>query len=108
VRLDDIGEAMSAIQFGLFDGPRNVAPSQPKQPGPKSVAGQVLVLMLGDGAWRTLWEIQSKTGGSQTAISARLRDFRKLGYTVEARVRVGSEVDGFAPRAGVFEYRVRQ
>jgi hypothetical protein len=109
VWFDDIGEAMSALQFGLFDAPKNVAPPRPKQPGPKSVAGKVLTLMLGDGAWRTLWEIQARTGGSQTAISARLRDFRKLGYKVDARQRVVyQDSDAAFSPPGVFEYRVRQ
>ena len=58
-------------------------------------------LML-DGKWRKLRAIQDVAGGSEAAISARLRDLRKPkfgSYTVERR-RAGD------PTAGSWEYRV--
>lgn len=59
---------------------------------------RVRALML-DGRWRTLGEIVAKTGGSEASVSARLRDLRKAGLTVDKR-RLGN------PKAGLFEYRV--
>ena len=61
--------------------------------------GRVFELMR-DAHWRTLDEIQAFAGGSEAAVSARLRDLRKPkfgGYQVERRRR-GS--------GGTFEYRV--
>ena len=61
---------------------------------------RVKSLML-DGKWRTLGEIQLAAGGSEAAVSARLRDLRKGrfgGYDVE-RMRI----DG-----GLYAYRVRK
>jgi hypothetical protein len=49
---------------------------------------RVLALMR-DGTPRTLWQIQERCGGSEAAISARLRDLRKArfgGYRVN-RIR---------------------
>lgn len=40
---------------------------------------RVYLLMI-DGQWRTLAEIQSHVGGSEAGISARLRDLRKSEY----------------------------
>lgn len=63
---------------------------------------RVKLLML-DGKWRTLAEIEEATGdGSSASISARLRDLRKEkfgGFEVERRPR-GSE------KRGLYEYRV--
>lgn len=42
--------------------------------------------LMGDGRWRTLYDIRRAIGGSEAGISARLRDLRKErfgGYTVE-------------------------
>lgn len=65
---------------------------------------RVMATML-DGEFRTLGEIQH-TGAARTghvdpeaSISARLRDFRKIGCTVERRRRGD-------PKVGLFEYRV--
>lgn len=58
--------------------------------------------LMRDGEWRTLWEIQGFIGGSEAAISARLRDFRKEkfgGYEVMSRRRG-------AARDGLHEYRL--
>lgn len=41
--------------------------------------------LMSDGRERTLPEIGQHIQGAQTAISARLRDLRRLGYVVEAR-----------------------
>lgn len=54
--------------------------------------------LMEDGRWRTLDEIGRVVTGTQTALSARLRDLRKLGLQVEARrVRPGS---------GLYQYQV--
>lgn len=55
-------------------------------------------LML-DAIWRTLSEIEEITCDPQASISARLRDLRRVGYTVERRRRG-------EPKNGLFEYRV--
>ena len=55
-----------------------------------------------DGAWYTLDEIKAVCGGTDSSISARLRDFRKEkfgSYTMESRRKTG------AP-PGTWEYRV--
>jgi hypothetical protein len=58
-----------------------------------------------DGAWNTLQEIQGvifflyEKRDPEASISARLRDLRKAGLTVERRRRGD-------PRAGIHEYRV--
>lgn len=60
---------------------------------------RVRELML-DGEWRTLSQIQAVVGGSESAVSARLRDLRKVrfgGYLVPRR-----RVEG-----GLFEYCVK-
>ena len=51
---------------------------------------------MGDQHWRTLHEIASWVGGSETGISARLRDLRKDGYTVNRRRVTGAN--------GLWEY----
>jgi hypothetical protein len=55
--------------------------------------------LMSDGEWRTLGEISAKAQGSEASVSARLREIRKNGRTVERR-RKGD------PRSGLFEYRV--
>jgi len=63
--------------------------------------GRVYRLMK-DGRWRTLRQIQDAAGGSESAVSARLRDFRKEkfgGFEVESRRK--GKADG-----GLWEYRV--
>lgn len=52
--------------------------------------------LMSDGHWRTLSEISLHVPGSEAGISARLRDCRKIGWTVERRRRT----------QGTFEYRV--
>lgn len=54
--------------------------------------------LMEDGAWRTLGTISAKTGAPEASASARLRDFRRLGMTVE-RIRI----DG---RSGLWAYRL--
>jgi biotin operon repressor len=56
---------------------------------------RVKSLML-DGKWRTLRQIATACNGSEPSVSARLRDLRREGYTVE-RERVAG---------GLFAYRV--
>jgi hypothetical protein len=54
---------------------------------------------MADGRWRTLGEIQAACGGSEAAVSARLRDLRKVrhqSHIVERRRVAG----------GLWEYRV--
>lgn len=65
----------------------------------KSQLQRVFALMK-DGNWRTLYEIQARCGGSESAISARLRDFRKErfgNHDVDSRRR---NMDG------LWEYRL--
>lgn len=47
-------------------------------------AGDVWRLMA-DGEWRMLSEISMATGHPEASVSARLRDFRAAGYTVERK-----------------------
>lgn len=54
---------------------------------------------MSDSNWRTLEEISEITGDQMQSISARLRDFRKTGHTVERRRRG-------KPDRGLFEYRI--
>ena len=60
--------------------------------------GRVYRLMT-DGKWRTLSEIANHTGGSEAAVSARLRDFRKekYGSMLVERVHVSE---------GLYRYRL--
>lgn len=51
---------------------------------------------MADGQWRSLAEISAATGAPEASASARLRDFRRAGETVERRRR----------SAGTWEYRV--
>jgi len=82
-----------------FDGP-NYDPALDQDRLTKQM-GRVYDLMF-DRKWRTLSEIEYKTGDPQASISARLRDLRKPrfgGYTVDRRRR------GTKTR-GLFEYRL--
>ena len=57
--------------------------------------------LMSDGQWRTLREIAFRAGGTEAAVSARLRDLRKPrfgGYVVDRR-----RVEGVS---GLWEYRV--
>lgn len=67
----------------------------------KRLSGQLFSvrILMGDGKWRTLREIQAIVGGSEAGVSARLRDLRKPrfgAYTIERR-----RVDG-----GLYAYRM--
>ena len=65
-----------------------------------SLQGRVAAVMS-DGEWRTLAEIQAISGGSETGVSARIRDMRKEKcgrQKIESRRR-GDETDG------LWEYR---
>lgn len=56
--------------------------------------------VMSDGHWHTLYELAIKANGSQTSVSARVRDLRKDkfgGMTVERR-----RID-----RGLFEYRLK-
>ena len=55
--------------------------------------------VMKDCRWRTLREIEVATEDPQASISARLRDFRKMGLTLERRRRSD-------PTRGIFEYRL--
>lgn len=58
--------------------------------------------LMADGNWRTLTEIQAMVGGSEAAISARLRDLRKPqfgGHRVDRQPR-GDR------KQGLWEYRL--
>lgn len=54
--------------------------------------------VMKDGGWRTLRAIGDLTDQPEASISARLRDFRKFGLTVDRK-----RVEG---RNGLWEYRV--
>jgi hypothetical protein len=56
--------------------------------------------LMCDGEWRTLRQIQNVVGGSEAAVSARLRDLRKPKYG-------GHEVLRQNVGAGLFRYRLR-
>ena len=79
------------IQPSLLDwtppqilGPRDGETFDAKRDGKRlnAQAAHVFRLMQ-DGRWRTLAEIAEATGHPEASVSARLRDFRKVGYTVE-------------------------
>jgi DNA-binding transcriptional ArsR family regulator len=60
--------------------------------------------LMSDGRWRTLDEIQMVVGGSQPAISARLRDLRKARYgslQVDRKHR-----PSVSKMRGLYEYRL--
>ena len=80
----------------FFDGP-DVEPADAERL--HTLLGRVLEVMR-DGRWRTLAEIKAVAGGSETSVSARLRDLRKPkwgGFRVERR-RTATH--------GLWEYRV--
>lgn len=56
--------------------------------------------LMGDGEWRTLRQIQNIVGGSEAAVSARLRDLRKPKYGANEVLRENVGV-------GLFRYRLR-
>lgn len=62
----------------------------PKQDERRLGLQQLAVMnLMADGAWRTLTEIAIATQHKEASVSARLRDLRKLGWTVEMRARNG-------------------
>lgn len=65
------------------------------------LTGQLLAVfeLMKDGKFRTLSEIQETVEGSQTAISARLRDLRKEKYGAH-------QVDSEYVSRGLYRYRV--
>jgi hypothetical protein len=85
---------MSAAQAEFrFAGP-DLTPQDTVRLGHQLVA--VLELMS-DGHWRTLRRISEETGAPEASVSARLRDARKVGWTVERRRA--------APGSGTWLYR---
>ena len=94
------------VQPSLLDlAPRFAGPADAVDPvlddaRLRTLQARVIELMS-DGAYRTLGEIKAITGGSETGISARLRDARRPafgGYHVERRRRGDAA-------AGLWEYR---
>ena len=69
----------------------------------RTLRDRIRDLML-DGRWRTFSEIQLYCGGSETGISAKLRDLRKTAYGAYAvnRRRRGN------PNYGLWEYQVKE
>lgn len=61
---------------------------------------QRVFTIMQDGKWRTLAELSAEAGGTEAAVSARLRDLRKpiYGRHVIDRRRVGT--------SGLFQYRL--
>ena len=103
---DDVIGTKPPLAFGLFanltlqegepEG-RTYEPTQDK--GRLSAQHTRVVHAMQDGQWRTLAEIEAKTGAPQASISARLRDLRKPqfgAHKVERRRRT----------QGQYEYRV--
>ncbi len=97
---DDVIGTKPPLAFGLFapepEG-RTYEPTQDK--GRLSAQHTRVVHAMQDGAWRTLAEIEAKTGDPQASISARLRDLRKPQFgqhTVARRRRT----------QGQYEYRL--
>lgn len=95
--------ALAPVQRDLFTAP---PPSfdgktfEPEQDGARLNAQMRRVgALMADGQWRTLAEIEARTGDPQASVSARLRDLRKAKFgqhTVDRRRR----------SPGTFEYRV--
>lgn len=79
-----------------FDG----ATYEPKRDYAR-LSGQLLKVknLMSDGQWRTLAQIRDHTGGSEAAISARLRDLRKEKYG-------NHTVDRESLGDGLFRYRL--
>lgn len=72
----------------------------------KRLTGQLKAVYdtMWSGRWRTLGEISYNAGGSEAAISARLRDLRKEkfgGHTVNKRHRGD-------PKRGLWEYQLER
>lgn len=68
-----------------------------------SLLHKVLWSLLRNGSWWTLAQLRARCGGSETGISARIRDLRKTefgGFTINRRRRPGAE------RSGLWEYRL--
>jgi len=55
--------------------------------------------LMSDGKWRTLAEIREYAGGTETAVSARLRDLRNKCGLIVASEKMAS---------GLFRYRVKE
>lgn len=55
--------------------------------------------VMRDGCWRSLRELSDASGAPEASASARLRDLRRMGWTVERR-RVGNL------SSGLFRYRL--
>lgn len=80
-----------SVEWAL--GPRY----EPTKEGTPMVAGtsirERVFNLMSDGRWRSLEDIQAKTGGTLPSVSARLRDLRKDefgGHTVERRRKTDS------------------
>ena len=61
---------------------------------------QRIFLLMADGHWRTLREIEDATGDPASSISAQLRHLRKARFG-------GNQVDKRRREAGLWEYRVK-
>lgn len=55
--------------------------------------------VMSDGAWHTLAELTARCGGTEAAISARVRDFRKAKFG-------GHEVERQYVAQGLYKYRL--
>jgi hypothetical protein len=94
---DLLGDQPYVAPHAAFDG-------KTYEPGKDHarLGGQLLAVfeLMQDGAWRTLAEISAVVGGSEAAVSARLRDLRKEKYGAH-------EVDRQRIEAGLWKYRLR-
>ena len=97
---DDVIGTKPPLAFGLFAPEPEGRTYEPKQDkGRLSAQHTRVVHAMQDGQWRTLAEIEAKTGDPQASISARLRDLRKPqfgAHTVARRHRT----------QGQYEYRL--
>ena len=88
------------------DGIARSAPSfdgdtyEPARDGMR-LAGQLARVraLMADGVWRTLADVAAGVGGSEAAVSARLRDLRKARFG-------GLDVQRRHVARGLFQYRV--
>ena len=97
---DDVIGTPPPLAFGLFaPEPEGRTYESTQDKGRLSAQHTRVVHAMQDGQWRTLAEIEAKTGDPQASISARLRDLRKpqFGHHTVDRKRISG---------GVFAYRL--
>lgn len=96
-------ERREAVKAVLGSTPRFKGKTFDKKLDGKRLTGQALRVfeLMRDGRWRTLREISDGAHGPEASVSARLRDFRGMGHTVESQRRGNT-------KHGVWEYRLTE